>query len=838
MKAKDTINSNSYWNARFAENWEPCQGPAQSRFFARLAIENLPRWLIDQLQREPMTLCDWGCAQGDGTDVWASYVDSDRITGVDFSAIAVEQAAQRYPAIRFLNQNWLEAQQDELPVFDVVFSSNTLEHFHRPYAVLKTLCRRATKALVLALPYREIDRHHEHFFTFLPDNIPTVIGGGFRLVWSRVVDCRQLHKTFWDGDQIVLVYAETSWLDSLGLTLQDFCIEQSGSAAEIASLNQAVAERDGQIVSLNQAVAERDGQISSLNQAVAERDGQIVSLNQAVTERDGQIASLNQAVAERDGQIASLNHAVAERDGQIANLNQAVTERDGQIASLNQALVERDGQIASLSQAVVDRDKWLEQYNQQITALKGSHSWKITSPLRVIGKALRKQYTPQRTSMEPGAAPAHKDYPLWRKRISYLTTRYKNGVQRHGLLRSLPLAMRAFHRLGSVWMEKQLRRKTYERRLRELRKIIIGHADFIDLFHVPMGWSTPLFQRFQHMSLQAAQLGGLALYGGHLQVDKDLFVFNRVEGNVIVFDALDDRVVQCVFDALSEVRQPKMLRLQSIDLATKISDLEHFIQDGITIVYEYIDEISEEITGAIPAFVIERHKWLLRNEAVFVVATSDRLFAEVNRYRTNQCILSTNGVDLPHWRKIVPHPPADMEPALASGRIIVGYHGALAKWIDYELLKKIAIDGRFELVLIGYAHDDSLELSGILDISNVHFLGSKSYFVFNEYAIFYDIGILPFKRNELTESVSPVKLFEYMAASKPVVTTHLPECVKYKSCLISDTHDDFLKNLATAAVAGGDSAYMAALANDAEKNSWAEKATSVYQLAGIRAVKS
>jgi glycosyltransferase involved in cell wall biosynthesis len=275
MKAKDTINSNSYWNARFAENWEPCQGPAQSRFFARLAIENLPRWLIDQLQRKPMTLCDWGCAQGDGTDVWASYVDSDRITGVDFSAIAVEQAAQRYPAIRFLNQNWLEAQQDELPVFDVVFSSNTLEHFHRPYAVLKTLCSRATKALVLALPYRELDRHHEHFFTFLPDNIPTVIGGGFRLVWSRVVDCRQLHKNFWDGDQIVLVYAETSWLDSLGLTLQDFCIEQSDSAAEIASLNQAVAERDGQIASLNQAVAERDGQITSLNQAMDERDRQL-----------------------------------------------------------------------------------------------------------------------------------------------------------------------------------------------------------------------------------------------------------------------------------------------------------------------------------------------------------------------------------------------------------------------------------------------------------------------------------------------------------------------------------------------------------------------------------
>jgi len=84
MQTKHTINSDDYWDRRFAEDWESSQGNAQSRFFARLAIENLPRWLIDQLQHQPLTLCDWGCAEGDGTDVWASYVDSDRITGVDF----------------------------------------------------------------------------------------------------------------------------------------------------------------------------------------------------------------------------------------------------------------------------------------------------------------------------------------------------------------------------------------------------------------------------------------------------------------------------------------------------------------------------------------------------------------------------------------------------------------------------------------------------------------------------------------------------------------------------------------------------------------------------------
>mgnify|MGYP002737280572 FL=1 len=46
------------------------------------------------------------------------------------------------------------------------------------------------------------------------------------------------------------------------------------------------------------------------------------------------IASLNQAVAERNGQIASLSQAVTERDGQIASLSQAVTEREAAFMSI------------------------------------------------------------------------------------------------------------------------------------------------------------------------------------------------------------------------------------------------------------------------------------------------------------------------------------------------------------------------------------------------------------------------------------------------------------------------------------------------------------------------
>ena len=141
MTDKDIINSDLYWNARFAENWETSEGPRQSRFFARIAIEHLPRWLIEQLKRQSLTFADWGCAQGDGADVWASYIDAKQIVGVDFSSVAIEQAAQRYPAIRFINEDWLTESGDQGEAFDVVFSSNTLAHFHKPYDALHAICR-------------------------------------------------------------------------------------------------------------------------------------------------------------------------------------------------------------------------------------------------------------------------------------------------------------------------------------------------------------------------------------------------------------------------------------------------------------------------------------------------------------------------------------------------------------------------------------------------------------------------------------------------------------------------------------------------------------------------
>ena len=185
-------------------------------------------------------------------------------------------------------------------------------------------------------------------------------------------------------------------------------------------------------------------------------------------------------------------------------------------------------------------------------------------------------------------------------------------------------------------------------------------------------------------------------------------------------------------------------------------------------------------------------------------------------------MMLNNGVDYDHWHIecSIKHCPDDIRSIVEQGKIIIGYHGALAQWIDYDLLGKIANDDRFILLLIGYEHDGNLKKSGLLNRKNVFFIGPRPYQELNQYAAFYDIAILPFVINNITLSVSPVKIFEYMAADKPVVSYALPECKKYASCLCAQTQEEFIALIEKAVQLRNDPAYHQQLRDDALRNTW------------------
>src|SRR5207253_9623223 len=123
-----------------------------------------------------------------------------------------------------------------------------------------------------------------------------------------------------------------------------------------------------------------------------------------------------------------------------------------------------------------------------------------------------------------------------------------------------------------------------------------------------------------------------------------------------------------------------------------------------------------------------------------------------------------------------PAVPVPNDPVLArllnSGRPLAGYFGALASWFDYALLDEVARrrpDWNF--LLIGPNYDGSLDDQALLRRANVHWVGRQPYELLPGYLRAMDCALIPFLLNDITMATSPLKLYEYLAAGKPVITT-------------------------------------------------------------------
>jgi glycosyltransferase involved in cell wall biosynthesis len=212
------INSEAYWDQRFQTNWEESQGSQQTNFFAGIALELLPIWFLNWINDRAITIADWGCAFGEGAFAWSQAFPNARLTGIDVSASAIDAAKNRFPNINFRATDWQEcAEYDE---FDIVFSSNTLEHFEDPWHKADLLAQAAKKFVILLLPYREFERIDEHAFTFDGKVIPLNIGNGeYTLMHSAIDDCSVRTPSYWIGEQILLIYVRNQVLPGLNLKL-------------------------------------------------------------------------------------------------------------------------------------------------------------------------------------------------------------------------------------------------------------------------------------------------------------------------------------------------------------------------------------------------------------------------------------------------------------------------------------------------------------------------------------------------------------------------------------------------------------------------------------------
>lgn len=377
-------------------------------------------------------------------------------------------------------------------------------------------------------------------------------------------------------------------------------------------------------------------------------------------------------------------------------------------------------------------------------------------------------------------------------------------------------------------------RKNYEEANAIFHKILKKEKfKAVVVFDSRVGWNIPLFQRSQHMANELTDDGYLYFYRTSEQFDPHIKTVEKLKDRLYLVNMANFALQNAMFDLLKEYKGHKFLSLYSTDVYLDEQYIkEKYIDNGFKIIYEYIDELSDEISGHLPDFVYDRHKNIIEDKSNIAVGSADKLIEEIEEIRGKENVaMITNGVQYDHWQYRSDEVPEKLKDIVSKGNPIIGYFGALAKWFDYELLKKVAKERpNYEIVLIGFLYDNSFKDSKIDELENVHYLGIVDYKELNKYSQYFTISTIPFLLNDITESTSPVKLFEYMAMGHPIVTTDMRECRKYKSVLIGKSHEDFIEKLDFALTLDKNDKYYNYLKEEALANTWKEKAAILDRL--------
>lgn len=357
--------------------------------------------------------------------------------------------------------------------------------------------------------------------------------------------------------------------------------------------------------------------------------------------------------------------------------------------------------------------------------------------------------------------------------------------------------------------------------LKELRAAS-GNFDKIMIVN-SIPWDVELKQRPHHLAVEFAKLGYFVVF---LECTNYLHNLRKVDDAIVTIN--NPELLEAFKGSKKDVYFMQLSTIASISV-DDILRLEKLI--GMKVIYDYIDELHEDISGDL---YHQRLIWnaLSKIRPALVTVTSDILLEQVkDHYDKSPIVVAKNAVNIDHFdfkKHSKLQPAKDLKKILANNKPIIGYYGAIAPWIDYEMLNTLAKKrSDLEFVYIGIDYGDALKNLELLP--NVHYLGPKDYSDLPKYSLFFDTAIIPFVRGDIAKATSPVKLFEYMAAGVPTVCTRdLLECRGYDFIFMSKDNAEFEKNIDKAIKSKKTEKNRQALLKQAQRNTWTQKAKDIH----------
>jgi len=298
------------------------------------------------------------------------------------------------------------------------------------------------------------------------------------------------------------------------------------------------------------------------------------------------------------------------------------------------------------------------------------------------------------------------------------------------------------------------------------------------------------FQRPQQIAVRFSKNIGRVFYVQSAFSSEDNPLLRRIQEDIIEVLLPGNGLIDIYQDALDEVTLKNIIR--SFDILRKEYDIVEAIiivdlpfwtkaafglRDlfGWRVIYDCMD--CHRGFSNISKLLLNEEKFL-SEKSDLILASSNLLFNE-RSLQNPKCILVPNGTDFFHFSSEIQEKPEELKDLKGP---LIGYYGAISDWFDSELVGSLARSrSDWNFILIGHTFgSDTNPLEGL---KNIFILGEKPYDLLPSYLHFFDVCIIPFKKNQLTEATNPVKLFEYFSAGKPVVATDLTELRFYKKWL-------------------------------------------------------
>jgi glycosyltransferase involved in cell wall biosynthesis len=220
------------------------------------------------------------------------------------------------------------------------------------------------------------------------------------------------------------------------------------------------------------------------------------------------------------------------------------------------------------------------------------------------------------------------------------------------------------------------------------------------------------------------------------------------------------------------------------------------------VVYHCVDDIAAHPRIHADSFRASEVRFAARADSVFCSAPplAERMRTLASPERVH---LMTNVADATHFAQALKEGPIDPSLAILPEPRLV-FIGALAGLkVDLPLLRAVARARHdWTIALVGPVGlgDPSTDLTGLVAEPNVHLLGRRRYDELPAVLRGAAVGLIPYRLSQLTASVFPMKVYEYLAAGLPIVATPLPSLEGVPEIIIAQDAESFIEGVARALV--------------------------------------